>query len=71
MTTTMTEVSMNGRALQTPAATLAELLQQQGYEAHAAMACAINRQFVPRAQWPLHALQPGDRIDVIAPVTGG
>ena len=71
MTAPMTEVSMNGRLLQTPAATLAELLRQQGYEAQAAMACAINRQFVPRAQWPLHALQPGDRIDVIAPVTGG
>lgn len=66
-----TEVSMNGRALQTPAVTLAELLQQQGYDAQAAMACAINRQFVPRAQWPLQRLQPGDRIDVIAPVTGG
>lgn len=66
-----TEVSMNGRALRTPAATLAELLRQQGYDAQAAMACAINRQFVPRAQWALQALQPGDRIDVIAPVTGG
>jgi sulfur carrier protein len=67
----MTEVSMNGRLLHTPAATLAELLRQQGYEVKAAMACAINRQFVPRAQWPLQMLQPGDRIDVIAPVTGG
>jgi sulfur carrier protein len=35
------------------------------------MACAINRQFVPRAQWASCSLQPGDRIDVIAPVTGG
>lgn len=67
----MTEVSMNGRLLRTPAATLAELLQQQGYEPQAAMACAINRQFVPRAEWPSHVLQAGDRIDVIAPVTGG
>ena len=71
MTPTMTEVSMNGRLLQTPAATLAELLRQQGYDAQAAMACAINRQFVPRARWPLQALQAGDSIDVIAPVTGG
>jgi sulfur carrier protein len=67
----MISVSMNGQDLQTPAATLAELLQRQGYALDAAMACAINRQFVPRAQWPSQALAGGDRIDVIAPVTGG
>lgn len=67
----MTEVSMNGRALQTPAATLAELLRLQGYAEQAALACAINREFVPRAQWPSRELHRGDRIDVVAPVTGG
>jgi sulfur carrier protein len=35
------------------------------------MACAINRQFVPRPQWQERALQPGDQIDVITPITGG
>jgi len=55
----------------TPAATLAELLRQQGYAADAAMACAVNREFVPRAQWAAHALDDGDRIDVVAPITGG
>jgi len=68
---TTIEVSMNGRPLQTPAATLAELLRQQGYAADAAMACAVNREFVPRAQWAAHALDDGDRIDVVAPITGG
>jgi len=34
-------------------------------------AVAINRQFVPRSQYPERALQANDRIEVIRPVTGG
>jgi len=26
---------------------------------------------VPRVQWPQRALVQGDRVDVIAPITGG
>jgi sulfur carrier protein len=65
------DVSLNGRNLATDAATLRSLLEQQGYELAAAMACAINRQFVPRPQWHERALRPGDQIDVITPITGG
>jgi sulfur carrier protein len=36
-----------------------------------AFACAINNSFVPRPQWPQRALQNGDRIDVVTPITGG
>jgi len=68
---TTIEVSMNGRPLQTPAATLAELLRQQGCAADAAVACAVNREFVPRAQWQACLLNNGDRVDVVAPITGG
>jgi len=68
---TTIEVSMNGRPLRTPAATLAELLRHQGYAADAAVACAVNHEFVPRAQWPAHELDDGDRIDVVSPITGG
>jgi len=65
------DVSLNGRPVATAAPTLRALLEQQGYDLAAAMACAINRQFVPRPQWPQRALQPGDQIDVITPITGG
>lgn len=34
-------------------------------------AVAVNTQFVPRAQYQSHPLQPGDKIDIISPVTGG
>ncbi|MFT3815390.1 MAG: sulfur carrier protein ThiS [Acidovorax sp.] len=34
-------------------------------------AVAVNTQFVPRTQYATHALQAGDRVEVISPVTGG
>ena len=67
----MFDVSLNGRPVATAAPTLRALLEQQGYELAAAMACAINRQFVPRPLWQERALKPGDQIDVITPITGG
>lgn len=34
-------------------------------------AAAVNRQFVPNTHYALQLLQDDDRIDIIAPVTGG
>jgi sulfur carrier protein len=34
-------------------------------------AVAVNREFVPRSAYAARALQSGDRIEVIRPVTGG
>jgi sulfur carrier protein len=34
-------------------------------------AAAVNLQFVPNTQYAQHLLQSDDRIDIIAPVTGG
>jgi sulfur carrier protein len=50
-------------------ATLADaiaLLQPAG-----PFAAAVNATFVPRSRYAQHALQDGDRVEVIAPVTGG
>ena len=65
------DIHINGAALQTQAAHLQALLLERGHDLNAAMACAINNRFVPRVQWPQQALQAGDRVDVIAPITGG
>lgn len=65
------EISLNGEPLTTPAPTLQALLLASGYALQGAMACAINRTFVPRPEWPERALKNGDRIDVITPITGG
>jgi sulfur carrier protein len=64
-------IFVNGRAVDTEAATLAELLVAQGHDLASAMACAINRGFVPRGQWAGRVLAEGDCVDVIVPVTGG
>jgi sulfur carrier protein len=47
------------------------LLLARGYELKGAFACAINKAFVPRPQWPERTLQSGDRIDIVTPITGG
>lgn len=62
---------LNGEALQTASATLAELLGERGYDTTRAMACAVNQHFVPRANWAQHTLQAGDAIEVVSPVVGG
>lgn len=64
-------LTVNGRSIETDAQTLAELLTQLGYDPSAAMACAVNRAFVPRGQWSQHRLHEGDGVEVVSPVVGG
>ena len=40
-------------------------------EAKPPFAAAVNTQFVPKAQYAALALNDGDRIEIISPVTGG
>jgi sulfur carrier protein len=68
---TRLHISLNGEAIQTDAPTLQALLLARGYELKGAFACAINNSFVPRPQWPDRALNNGDRIDIVTPITGG
>lgn len=70
-TETTFQISFNGELLETDAATLQDLLLARGYELKNAFACAVNRSFVPRPQWPARTLQAGDRVDVVTPITGG
>ena len=65
------DISLNGKRIDTDAATLQALLVAQGYELQSAFACAINSSFVPRSKWPERSLQAGDRVDVITPIAGG
>ena len=65
------ELSLNGERVAVEATTLQALLLGHGYKLESAFACAINNTFVPRPQWPERALQNGDRIDIVTPITGG
>jgi sulfur carrier protein len=51
------------------AATLADALRV--CDPPAVFAAAVNLQFVPRSSYAQHALHEGDRIEIIAPITGG
>ncbi|WP_066272778.1 sulfur carrier protein ThiS [Hydrogenophaga palleronii] len=50
-------------------ATLADALA--AWDTPAVFAAAVNLQFVPRTAYAQHRLGEGDRIEVIAPITGG
>lgn len=64
------KVLINQTAHELPAAaTLADAIAQA--QAHPPFAAAVNLQFVPRTQYANTPLHEGDRIDIIAPVTGG
>ena len=64
-------IHVNGAPCETNAPSLQDLLLERGYALNTAMACAINNHLVHRADWPQRALAQGDRVDVIAPITGG
>ena len=50
-------------------ASLADAIAQ--VEISPPFAAAVNLQFIPRAQYPVHLLQNGDHIELISPITGG
>lgn len=65
------EIFINGVRIQTLATHLQALLLERGHALDGAFACAINNTFIPRARWPRQLLLAHDRVDVIAPITGG
>ena len=67
----MIEISLNGERIGAESASLQTLLLARGYKLESAFACAVNNTFVPRPQWPERALENGDRVDVVTPITGG
>ncbi len=53
----------------TDGATLADVITL--LQARPPFAAAINLQFIPKSHYAQQLLQTDDRIDIIAPVTGG
>ena len=67
----MIAVTLNGETRQLPQdSTLADLVAAQG-AAPAALATAVNGQFVPRAERGSQLLQDGDAVFTFQPITGG
>ena len=65
------EIFVNGEPVHTQAPNLQGLLLERGHDLGAAFACAVNNSFVARTMWSQWPLNAQDRVDVIAPITGG
>jgi sulfur carrier protein len=67
----MTEIELNGAPYRVaPGQSLQELAGQLGV-AGKAVAVALNREVVPREQWPQRWLQERDRVDIVRAIGGG
>lgn len=67
----MIEIRLNGETHQLEAGTtLAALLESLG-QTPAALATAVNSNFVSRSQRQACRLQPGDAVTTFQPITGG
>lgn len=63
-------IDLNGKPTLTAAATLADLCDEQGFDA-ASVATALDGNFVPRGQRAATALEPGAKVEVVSPMQGG
>jgi sulfur carrier protein len=64
------QIDLNGQRLTTGAATLKELIEEQGLDP-SSVATALDGAFVPRPLRAATLLTPGARIEVLSPMQGG
>ncbi|HZG19907.1 MAG TPA: sulfur carrier protein ThiS [Herbaspirillum sp.] len=65
------QIELNGKPHPLPeGATLEQLIAGLSL-AGKAVAVAVNRQVVPGARWPTHALAEADKVDVVRAIGGG
>jgi len=64
------KIIVNGEALEIGAPTVAALLDDLG-KGEAKVATSVNEAFVSKQQRADHALQDGDRVEIVAPRQGG
>ena len=66
----MITIRFNGSNRQFAATTVAELIHELG-DYTACSAIAINKQFIPRANYATTPLQSGDELELVVPMQGG
>ena len=65
-------IFVNGEPRERAGATIAELLADLGVESRArGVAVAVNGEIVPRADWPRHCVDDGDRVEALSAMQGG
>lgn len=67
----MINIELNGQPHQTPANQSVQDLIEQLQLTHQALAVAVNREVLPRAQWSQRRLQANDSLDLVRPIGGG
>ncbi len=66
----MMQILINNQPTDMPeGASIAQVLAQ--LQPRPPFAVAVNTQFVPKGRYEQQLLQAGDKVEVIAPVTGG
>ena len=63
-------IELNGEPVATDAETLADLLDEKGYNG-AVVATALNGTFLPKGLRAAAPLSDGDTVEVVAPMQGG
>lgn len=63
------QITLNGETREVRAKTLADLLEECGFSGR--VATAVNEDFVPAMRRVSQRLNPGDRIEIVAPMQGG
>lgn len=63
-------IELNGEPVETLAETLDALIAERGVEA-GAVATAVAGSFVPRSARAATPLQPGAKVEILAPMQGG
>lgn len=64
------QIVINGEPADTAASCLAGVLRELDL-AEAVVATAVNGDFVPARHRPRRTIEPGDRIEIVAPMQGG
>ncbi|MBK4217362.1 sulfur carrier protein ThiS [Paracoccus caeni] len=64
------KITVNGAPHEIAAESLHDALNELGY-AEARVATAVNENFVPSSLRADHRLEPGDRLEILAPMQGG
>lgn len=67
----MIEIELNGAPHVVAPTTHVQALVEALALTQQSLAVAVNRQVVPRARWPLHVLQPHDRVELVRAIGGG
>ncbi len=67
----MIEIELNGEPRQVPVQHTLEALVDALSLTGQALALAVNRNVVPRQQWPQRELQPQDKVDIVRAIGGG